>query len=88
MADGSDELEAIRQLKARYCRFLDTKDVESWRGVFTADLTVLLDGAVSTGGADSQTGPPIHGVDEFVPMVIGALEGVGTVHHCPRRRSR
>ncbi|WP_319430169.1 nuclear transport factor 2 family protein [Mycobacterium sp. RTGN5] len=82
MVDVSDELEAIRQLKARYCRFLDTKDVESWRGVFAPDLTVLLDGAVSTGGADPKTGPPIHGVDEFVPMVLGTLEGVATVHHC------
>jgi hypothetical protein len=82
VVDVSDDLEAIRQLKARYCRFLDTKDVESWRGVFTPDLTVLLDGAVSTAGADPKTGSPIHGVDEFVPMVIGTLEGVATVHHC------
>jgi hypothetical protein len=80
--ENSDEFEAIRQLKARYCRFLDTKDVDSWRGVFAPDLTVLLDGAVSTGGADPQTGEPIRGVDEFVPMVIGTLVGVATVHHC------
>ena len=79
---AADELEAIRQLKARYCRYLDTRDVEGWRGVFAADLTVLLDGAVSTGGADPQTGPAIIGVDNFVPMVLGTLEGVATVHHC------
>ena len=82
MVDSSDELEAIRQLKARYCRFLDTKDVDSWRGVFADDLTVLLDEAVSTGGADPKTGAPVHDADEFVPMVIGTLEGVATVHHC------
>jgi SnoaL-like domain len=35
-----DELEDLRQLKARYCRYLDTKDVESWRGVFTTDVVV------------------------------------------------
>ena len=35
---AADELEALRQLKARYCRILDTKDVESWRGVFTTDV--------------------------------------------------
>ena len=68
MTSTADELEAIRQLKARYCRYLDTRDVEGWRGIFVPDLTVLLDGAVSTGGADPQTGPPI--------------EGVATVHHC------
>ena len=82
MVDTGQELEAIRQLKARYCRFLDTKDVAAWREIFTPDLSVLLDGAVSTGGADQMTGPPIHGVDDFVPMVIGTLEGVATVHHC------
>ena len=48
MTEAADELEAIRQLKARYCRFLDTKDVESWRGVFAADVVVTLDMAVST----------------------------------------
>jgi hypothetical protein len=27
----ADELEAIRQLKARYCRFLDARDADGWR---------------------------------------------------------
>lgn len=78
----SDELEAIRQLKARYCRFLDTKDVESWRKVFTSDLVVHLDMAVSTGGADPMTAEPVEGVDNFVPAVIASLENVATKHHC------
>lgn len=78
----TDELEAIRQLKARYCRFLDTKDVEAWRSVFSTDVVVLLDMAVSTGGADPTTAPPLEGVDNFVPTVMGGLEGVATMHHC------
>jgi hypothetical protein len=78
----ADELEELRQLKARYCRFLDTKDVESWRAVFAADLVVTLDMAVSVGGADPMTAPPIEGVDNFVPMVLGGLQGVATMHHC------
>lgn len=82
MGGAADELEAIRQLKARYCRFLDTKDVESWRGVFTTDVAVTLDMAVSTGAADPMTAPPIEGVDNFVPMVMGGLENVATMHHC------
>jgi hypothetical protein len=77
-----DDVEAIRQLKARYCRFLDTKDAESWRGVFSTDVTVTLDMAVGVGGADPMTAPPIEGVDNFVPMVLGGLDGVGTMHHC------
>ena len=82
MNQAADELEALRQLKARYCRFLDTKDVASWRGVFANDVVVTLDMAVSTGGADPQTAPPIEGVDGFVPMVMGGLENVATKHHC------
>jgi hypothetical protein len=78
----TDDLEAIRQLKARYCRFLDLKDVEGWRSVFTADLVVRLDMAVSTGGADPMTAPPIEGADNFVASVMGGLENAATVHHC------
>ncbi|HET9877411.1 MAG TPA: nuclear transport factor 2 family protein [Mycobacterium sp.] len=79
---AADEFEAIRQLKARYCRFLDTKDAESWRAVFTADVVVLLDMAVSVGGADPMTAPAVQGVDNFVPQVLASLDGVATVHHC------
>jgi SnoaL-like domain len=78
----ADDLEAIRQLKARYCRFLDAKDVESWRSVFTTDVVVKLDMAVSTGGADPMTGPPVEGVDNFVPVVMAGLENAATMHHC------
>jgi SnoaL-like domain len=78
----ADDLEAIRQLKARYCRFLDTKDVEGWRSVFTADVVVRLDMAVSTGGADPMTPPPVEGADNFVASVMGGLADAATVHHC------
>src|SRR5271156_626863 len=29
-------IESIKQLKARYCRYLDTKDWAAWRAIFTA----------------------------------------------------
>ena len=61
MTEAADELEAIRQLKARYCRFLDTKDGESWRCLFTTDVVVTLDVAVSTAGADPMTAPAADG---------------------------
>jgi len=82
MTTAADELEAIRQLKARYCRFLDTKDIDGWRGVFTTDVMVLLDMAISTGGADPKTAPALEGVDNLVPMVMGSLENAATMHHC------
>ena len=55
MTEAADELEALPQLKARYCRFLDTKDVESM--------------AAGTGGADPMTAPPMNGVDSLVPEI-------------------
>ena len=77
-----DELEAIRQLKARYCRYLDTKDIESWRDVFTADVVVTLDMAVSSRGADPMTAPPLEGVDRFVPAALAGIGNAATMHHC------
>jgi hypothetical protein len=78
----ADDLEAIRQLKARYCRFLDAKDAKGWRSVFTTDVVVTLDMAVSTAGADPMTAPPVEGVHNFVPMVLASLENAATMHHC------
>jgi len=76
-----DDHEAIRRLKARYCRFLDTKDYEAWKALFAPDVVVKLDMAISTGGADGQTAPDLNGLDEFVPVVLGGVEHAQTKHH-------
>jgi len=78
----ADDLEAIRQLKARYCRFLDTRDIDAWRTVFCTDVVAKVDLAVSTGGTDPMTTPPIEGVDQFVPAVLAGIAGAATMHHC------
>jgi len=44
------ELEAIKRLKARYFRCMDTKDWEGWADVFTEDASLEFDLAVSTLG--------------------------------------
>jgi SnoaL-like domain len=77
-----DDVEEIRRLKARYCRFLDTRDIPAWRALFAPDVVVLLDLAVSTGGADPQTMPPLEGLAAFEPVVLGGIEGATTMHHC------
>ncbi|MBH0776454.1 nuclear transport factor 2 family protein [Nocardia bovistercoris] len=75
------EREAIRELKARYCRFLDTKDEQGWRTVFTADVQVRTDLTVAT--SEEPAGSfELDGVDAFVDGVLGALAEVATVHHC------
>jgi SnoaL-like domain len=51
------EIESIKQLKARYCRYLDTKNWEAWRAIFTDDF---LSDTSEAGGK------VIEGADEFV----------------------
>ncbi len=67
-----DDLEEIRQLKARYCRALDTKDWAAFRLLFTED--VIVD--VSQSGGDT-----LRGVDQFVAFLQQTLAGAVTVHH-------
>jgi uncharacterized protein (TIGR02246 family) len=67
-----DDVEAIKQLKARYFRTMDTKDWASMRRVFTAD--VVVDTTASGGGI-------VTGADAFVEFLQATLDGAVTVHH-------
>ena len=60
------EIEAIKQLKARYCRFLDTKDWQAWRNIFTDDFH---------SDTSPSGGKVIDGADEFVAFVRKNLKG-------------
>ncbi len=72
--DVLTEVEAIKRLKARYCRLLDTKDWAGWRQVFTDDFV---------SDTSAAGGMRIAGADEFVAFVRGALgkPSLATVHH-------
>lgn len=67
-----DDVEAIRQLKARYFRTMDTKDWDGMRQVFTDD--VVVDTTSSGGGV-------VQGADEFMMFLRGVIGDVVTVHH-------
>jgi uncharacterized protein (TIGR02246 family) len=71
-----DDIEAIKQLKARYFRTLDTKDLDGYRRVFTDD--VVMDTSASGGGV-------IEGIDAFLAFLQEALADAVTVHqgHMP-----
>lgn len=71
-----DEIEAIKQLKARYFRFLDTKDWDGFRGVFTDD--VVVDTTASGGDV-------VEGAEAFTSFVREALTDAVTIHqgHMP-----
>ena len=75
MTDAED-IEAIKRLKARYFRCLDTKDWAGLRAVFTDDLV-----------ADSTEagGQVVTGADAFITFLQEVLAGATTVHqgHMP-----
>jgi hypothetical protein len=70
------EIESIKRLKARYCRYLDTKDWEAWRQLFVDDF---LSDTSQAGGK------VIHGADEFVAFTHKSLGDRATAHqvHAP-----
>ena len=63
------DLEAIKQLKARYFRTLDTKQWVAWREVFTDDARF------------EGTRRQFSGPDDFCAATAGWLEHAVTVHH-------
>ncbi|GFG86479.1 nuclear transport factor 2 family protein [Mycolicibacter algericus] len=74
--DAATEIEAIKRLKSRYCRYLDTKDWAAWRALFTDDFV----SDTSRAG-----GKLISGADEFVAFTRKSLRDQPTVHqvHAP-----
>jgi len=76
VADNDDvqrlvDIEAIKQLKARYFRFMDQKRWDEWAMVFTDDVHMVVpEGEVDTTGRD-----------EVVANLRVILQEVVTVHH-------
>ena len=68
-----DDIEAIKQLKARYCRLMDTRDWAAYRQLFTDG--VVMDTTESGGGV-------IEGADDFLAFLVEAIGDVVTVHQC------
>lgn len=76
MSDRLNDRVAIEETKARYCRFLDTKDWIGFAGVFSEDLVLDTTGS---GGYE------VRGRDKAVEMVRGSVGEAKTVHqvHSP-----
>lgn len=71
-APGFEDWLAICNLKARYCRCLDTKDWDGYAALFTHDL--VLD-TTASGGAR------IEGRDAVVTYVRSSIGQAITTHH-------
>ena len=67
-----DDIEAIRQLKARYFRLMDTKDWDGMRHVFAPDVHIDM---------EAEGGGVHDGVDTFMAMLVPTLAEITTVHH-------
>jgi hypothetical protein len=71
-SEGLVALEDIKRLKARYCRYIDTKQWQALQSLFTAD--VRFDGFASAPtGSDAAT---------FIQGVSARLGPAVTMHHC------
>ncbi|HKA92162.1 MAG TPA: nuclear transport factor 2 family protein [Acidimicrobiia bacterium] len=68
----TDDVEAIKQLKARYFRLIDTKDWDGLATVFTDDVEVDLSGE----GAGVT-----RGATEFLSFLRSVIGDAITVHH-------
>jgi len=70
--DDLVEIEAIKQLKARYFRYMDTKRFQDWANLFTEDAVL-----------DNQHArpQPLVGRAQIAAVVSAGLTGVVTVHH-------
>jgi ketosteroid isomerase-like protein len=70
-------IEAIRAVKARYCRLLDSKDWTGFAALFTEDA--VMDVSQDTGN------PPISGIEAIVAQVRFAVDHAATSHqvHTP-----
>jgi hypothetical protein len=75
------DIEEIKQLKARYCRLLDTKQWDLFRDVFTPDLRFWRDPSIvpdPTGRSE----PDFWDRESYVAYVRQAQASSMTVHRC------
>jgi SnoaL-like domain len=67
-----DDIEAIKQLKARYFRLMDAKDFAAMRAVFADDAYVDV---------TDEGGGIYESADAFFAMLEPTLRGIVTAHH-------
>jgi hypothetical protein len=72
--DTLADIEAIRQLKARYFRLMDQKRWDDWRDVFVVDVEIRTPD-------DTGDPNPVVGRDAFIDGLRVMLDPVITIHH-------
>jgi 3-phenylpropionate/cinnamic acid dioxygenase small subunit len=74
-----DDLEAIRQLKSRYFRLMDTQQFAAWKDCFTEDVSAFYEGAPRA-SADLPTEIGCEGRDALIEGVSTLLTGATSMH--------
>ena len=73
------DIEAIKQLKARYLRFGDTRDWKEWRRLFIDDYVVEVEG-VPRSHPDQPTSASMRGIDTIIAAWSSLLVDMVTAH--------
>ena len=77
--DDHNELEAIRQVKSRYFRLMDTQQFDQWHTCFTDDISALYEG-VPRAADDLPTDIEIQGCAALVDGVRSLMTGAQSIH--------
>ena len=77
--DQQNDVEAIRQLKARYFRLMDTQQWELWGECFTADVTAIYEGGPRA-SADLPSVVEIKGRTALMDGVRTLMTGAKSIH--------
>jgi 3-phenylpropionate/cinnamic acid dioxygenase small subunit len=76
-----EEVEQIKQVKARYFRLMDQKRWDEWREVFTEDVTAVYHGVPGSHRSDDLTQLKCNGRTELVGTISGFLSKGISIHH-------
>jgi hypothetical protein len=77
--DQLNDLEAIRQLKARYFRLMDTQQWRAWESCFTADISAFYAG-VPRATPDLPLDAGLEGHAALVAGVSSLMTGAQSIH--------
>lgn len=80
MASNFEDIEQIKQLKARYFRLMDTRQWDEWRKCFTADIVASYDGPPRLDMTAATEAITCHGVDALVAGVSGLFVTARSIH--------
>ena len=73
-----EAIEEIKQVKARYFRYLDTKDWDAFADVFAPEARMDMSGELRGSEPDDGVTTGQHAIAAFVRRMVG---DVTTVHH-------